>query len=303
MFTLDELKVNRNLGEEFPEYGFDAGHHRCAEYHRSDFEDYPDRYPPVSFRTGTKLQQRNRDQRTMDLRAWDLAADPLLFQKVSEVYKALLESCCGLNREAIEYLKMQGISEETAKKFGLAYISDYAMASDFLFRRFPRELLEWTGLLSAKKNLKFYMHKLLFPYVMDRRVVFLQGRTLDSQITPKEINLDRPCPCPFNANAARIEGVERVYLCEGVINTLILIERGLPAVGIPGCGSFKRNWVEFFRGKNVLICFDSDNPGQSVANHVHDLFARAKIESRIIVLPSGEDVNSYLEVLHQFEVE
>lgn len=48
---------------------------------------------------------------------------------------------------------------------------------------------------------------------------------------------------------------------------------------------------------------DSDKPGQSAASYIRDLFARAKIESRIIVLPFGEDLNSYFEVLRQFEAE
>jgi DNA primase len=238
-----------------------------------------------------------------DRAAMQAALDTAILQKVYEVYEFLLESCGGIGREAAKYLHGRGISEETAKKMRLAYISDYGWLCSLLAHKFPQELLNWTGLFNASGRLKFYKHRLLFPFTQSKRVVYLQARALDGRTRPKELNLNRPFPCPFNVEMLKEESVKCVYLCEGVIDTLTLFERDLPAVGIPGCGSFKRNWVKFFRGKKVLICFDSDNPGQSAANHVHDLFAQAKIESKIIVLPSGEDVNSYFEVLHQFEVE
>lgn len=234
--------------------------------------------------------------------ALQAALDSAIFQKVYEVYEFLLESCGGLSREAAKYLHQRGISEETAKKMRLAYISDYGGLCRCLAKKFPQGILGWTGLFNTNGRLKFYKHRLLFPFLLNGRVAYLQARALDGRTSPKELNLNRPFPCPFNVDKVKEESVKWVYLCEGVIDTLTLIERGLPAVGVPGCGSFKRNWVEFFRGKKVLICFDSDNPGQSAANHVHELFAQAKIESRIIVLPSGEDVNSYFETLRQFEV-
>jgi DNA primase len=237
-----------------------------------------------------------------DLDAMEAALDPTIFQKVYEVYEFLIESCGGFGREAVKYLHQRGISAETAKKMRLAYISDYGGLCRCLAKKFPQEILGWTGLFNANGRLKFYKHRLLFPFLMGGRVVYLQARALDGRTKPKELNLNRPFPCPFNIDIVKEEGLNRVYLCEGVIDTLTLIERGLPAVGIPGCNSFKKEWVRYFRGKKVLICFDSDKPGQSAANYVHDLFARAKIESKIIVLPLDEDVNSYFEVLRQFEV-
>jgi len=82
-----------------------------------------------------------------------------------------------------------------------------------------------------------------------------------------------------------------------------LIERGLYAIGVPGINCFKKGWIRFFKGKDVSIVFDRDKPGESAARYVNSLFVKAGIESRVIVLPSGEDVNSYFEVLRQFEAQ
>jgi DNA primase len=237
-----------------------------------------------------------------DLDAMEAALDPTIFQKVYEVYEFLIESCGGIGREAAKYLHQRGISEETAKKMRLAYISDYGGLCRCRAKKFPQEILGWTGLFNANGRLKFYKHRLLLPFTTSGRVVYLQARALDGRTRPKELNLNRPFPGPFNIDIVKEKALKRVYLCEGVIDTLTLIERRLPAVGIPGCNSFKKEWVRYFRGKEVLICLDSDKPGQSAASYIRDLFVRAKIESRIIVLPSGEDVNSYFEVLRQFEV-
>jgi DNA primase len=232
----------------------------------------------------------------------ETTSDPVIIQNLYEVYEFLLESCGDLAREAVRYLHQRGISEETAKKMRLAYISDYGGLCRCLAKKFPPEILGWTGLLNANGRLKFYKHRLLLPFTTSGRVVYLQARALDGRTRPKELNLNRPFPCPFNIDILREKGLSKVYLCEGVIDTLTLIERGLPAVGIPGCNSFKKEWVRYFKGKEVLICLDSDEPGKSAASYIHDLFARAKIESKIMVLPLGEDVNSYFEVLRQFEV-
>ena len=252
-------------------------------------------------RAGIKAEQQD-DQKEDAQHALSAAADPVLFQRVSEVYEFLLESCGSLNREAVKYLHKRGISEDTARKQRLAYISDYGGMCRCLAKSFPQEILGWTGLFNASGRLRFYRHRLVFPFVMEGRVVYLQAKSLDGRTRPKEMNLNRPFPCPFNIDAVEQDGVRKVYLCEGVIDTLTLIERGLTAVGVPGINCFKKEWVRFFKGKEVLIVFDRDKPGEAATRYVQSLFVRADLESKTIVLPSGEDVNSYFGVLRQFEV-
>jgi hypothetical protein len=244
--------------------------------------------PLISSEAENKLTRRATDRRAADFRALDLVADPLLFQKVSAVYEALLEYCGELSEEPLRYLRTHAISEDTARKFRFGYVSDYAKSINYLVDRFPEELLVWTGLFNDKGNFRFYKHRLLIPYTLDGRVVYVQGRILESGVEPEEIGLDRPFPCPFNIDVVKRDGVKKVYLCEGAIDTLTLVERGLPAIGIPGYRGFKREWIRYFLGKQTLLVVNPDSQGRQNVSFIHNLFARAMFRFKIVVLPPGE---------------
>jgi CHC2 zinc finger/Toprim-like len=58
-----------------------------------------------------------------------------------------------------------------------------------------------------------------------------------------------------------------VYLTEGESDCLALIAAGLEADGTAACvaspgTSFPRDWGKLFAGKQVIICFDNDEPGR-----------------------------------------
>lgn len=59
-----------------------------------------------------------------------------------------------------------------------------------------------------------------------------------------------------------------VYVTEGESDTLALIAAGLEADGTAACvaspgTSFPRDWAPLFRGKRVVLCFDTDQPGRT----------------------------------------
>lgn len=60
-----------------------------------------------------------------------------------------------------------------------------------------------------------------------------------------------------------------VWLCEGVFDTLTLIEAGLPAVGVPGT-DFKGHWALLFEEADVVLAFDPDDAGQAFAERLLD---------------------------------
>lgn len=69
--------------------------------------------------------------------------------------------------------------------------------------------------------------------------------------------------------AARPEAAT-AYLSEGESDALALVEAGLEADGRAACvaapgTSFPREWAPLFRGKRVVLCFDTDGPGTQAA--------------------------------------
>ncbi len=88
---------------------------------------------------------------------------------------------------------------------------------------------------------------------------------------------------------------ERIIICEGEFDRLVLEAQGLPAVtSTGGAGTFRREWAKDLEGiKEIYICFDRDEAGQRGAWRVGWMIA----DARIITLPeevgAGGDVTDF----------
>lgn len=92
-----------------------------------------------------------------------------------------------------------------------------------------------------------------------------------------------------------------IVLCEGELDCLALISNGINAVsGTAGCATFKREWDNYFTGKDVVILYDYDDPGYNGSINIE---ARLKGRANscrvvnwgeIVVKPfQGFDVSDY----------
>lgn len=208
--------------------------------------------------------------------------------------KALLELAAPVRGKAAAWLKSRRIFKRTWDSRGLRVVEDYRTLSDGLRRRFPMTQLQAWGLFNAAGNLRYYRHTLLLPYFDHGEPVYLQARALDPEVTPKELSLAGPIRLPYNAHL--LDGTPgRLYLCEGVIDTLTLLEAGFPAVGVPGAANFKPSWVERFREKNVFVAFDADAAGEAGAAKVIALLAKSGVEAHRLRIPPGKDINDWMK--------
>lgn len=211
------------------------------------------------------------------------------------------------NTPAKNYLIKRRIFKPVWDKMRLRYLVDYEGVSLALIREFGLELLQAVGLFNEKGNLRYFKHRLIFPY-LDRefRSLYFQSRTIEKDAKPKELNLRGRVPYPYNLSAFD-EKPGWLYLCEGVIDTLTLIGRGLPAVGIPGVSSFKAEWVSYFKNKNVVLCLDQDEAGRNGTAVIQELLNASGIKNTVngsLLLPErfrmkeGEDINDYFGGRH-----
>lgn len=85
---------------------------------------------------------------------------------------------------------------------------------------------------------------------------------------------------------------DRVWVCEGEFDSLILTQMGYPAVGIPGVSGFKPDWKFLFANAGeVSLVFDGDEAGQKGANRMASILGEVvQGDLRIIRLPEDEDV-------------
>jgi DNA primase catalytic core len=199
---------------------------------------------------------------------------------------------------ALKFFQSRGISYATARAAGIGYISDYRFASTDLRKAIPLDELQAVGLFNAKGNFRLFKHRLVIPYAVEGEVYFLQARNLDWRSQeldgPKQLTFG-PVSIPYNADLL-LQPQEVVHVCEGVTDTLSLIELGLPAVGIPGVNNFRPEWVCLFEDvQDIVLAFDNDAAGHRGAATVAELFRRAGRTVRVLELPEGiKDISEYL---------
>jgi DNA primase len=203
------------------------------------------------------------------------------------------------SHSAYAYLRRRGISAGTACAAGVAYLSpgQYSAASRYLLDRATLGDLQALGLFNDKGNLRLYRHRLLFPLWLEDEAYGILARNHDwrsAKDGPKEL-LIGSAPLPFNCEALADAGGE-VFLCEGAIDTLSLLEVGLSAVGVPGAASFKPEWVPLFDTIEVVVAFDADEAGRRGVEQVARLFTAAgRPAPKVLELPDGvKDVNEWL---------
>lgn len=68
-------------------------------------------------------------------------------------------------------------------------------------------------------------------------------------------------PLLFNSEILKI--VDKVFISEGLIGTMVLSQHGLPSVSMNmGCDSFAPEWIKYFpRIKEIYLLFDRDSAG------------------------------------------
>jgi hypothetical protein len=209
------------------------------------------------------------------------------------VLAALLRLAVPVQGPVARYLQKRRIFKRTWDGQGLRMIDDYAATGAALEREFGRSDLEHAGFFNPAGNLRYYRHRLLFPYFdAAGKPVYLQARGIEDGVKPKELSMAGPIPLPYNVRL--LDGSPgQIYLCEGVIDTLTLLEQGFPAVGAPGAANFKPAWAPLFRNKSVHVAFDPDAPGENGAARAIGILEAAGVEARRLQPPKGLDLNDW----------
>ncbi len=100
--------------------------------------------------------------------------------------------------------------------------------------------------------------------------------------------------------AERLKSNDKVIVCEGEFDQMILEKHGIAAVtSTAGAGTFKREWLDYFHGcQEIHICFDLDEAGKKGAKRVaQGLSAVNDAKIYIASLPQelggGGDITDY----------
>jgi len=211
------------------------------------------------------------------------------------IYETLQDYCGELDPSSLAYLTgaTRGLKKETIKRFQLFSIKDYPATNKFMQEKFNLEQLKQAGLVSEKGNLIFYEHKIIMPFLDNGRIIYLQGRRVDDQ-HPRYLQIKRPVPL-FNTDTLKdIKKGDKIYICEGVFDAMILEQEGYKAVAILGVNNFKPERAGLFKGFDVVLCLDNDESGKLATQALARIFLLQGQKVKTKQLPDGiKDITEY----------
>lgn len=138
-----------------------------------------------------------------------------------------------------------------------------------------------------------YRGRLAIPYITRSGVVSMRFRAIPPDDSPaKYLSLPGDPPRLFNPlDLDRREPF--VCITEGEFDAITAHQAGLPAVGVPGVQAWGSFWPRMFDGyETVYILADNDDKGQGAA--FAEKVASQVPNSRVVLMPEGHDVNSYV---------
>ncbi|HEX8889705.1 MAG TPA: toprim domain-containing protein [Pyrinomonadaceae bacterium] len=221
--------------------------------------------------------------------------EPLGVERMTAICERFLKACRREEQmEGMNYLSRRGIDAKTIRRAGVVYFPRraYRRVMREMQNAFPLEELQRSGLFNAQAHLTFYRHRLLFPFQVEGRAVYLQARTTASGVEPRWHNMRGGVPSLYNIDALNdLQSGAIVYLVEGFTDTLTLLTHGFTAVGLVGAGGFREEWLAPLARFRVVAALDGDEAGQRASARYREMFRARGMQLAQLKLPT--DVNDY----------
>ena len=207
----------------------------------------------------------------------------------------------------LSYFKERGFREETIKKFGLGFAPEkkdiFTLAA--VQKGYNIELLRKIA-LTSKYNSDFFRNRVMFPiHNLSGKVIGFGGRTLqkDKKI-PKYINspeteIYNKSKVLYGAYHAKkaIRQHDECILVEGYTDVISLNQAGIENVVASSGTSLTVGQIRLVKRytPNIKIIYDGDPAGVKAALRGLDLILEQDMNVKVVLLPEGEDPDSYLQ--------
>lgn len=210
---------------------------------------------------------------------------------------------------ALHYFKDRGFREETIKKFGLGYAPNQknAFTQKAISLGYDIELLRKLG-LTSKYDRDFFRDRVMFAiHNLSGKVIGFGGRILNKDIkAPKYINTPETevytkSRVLYGAYFAKqsIRRQDECILVEGYTDVLSLHQAGIENVVASSGTSLTQEQIGLIKrySDNIKILYDGDYAGTKAALRGLDLVLAQGLNVSVVMLPEGEDPDSYLQSL------
>jgi DNA primase len=206
----------------------------------------------------------------------------------------------------LSYFKNRGFREDLIKKFELGFAPQ---APDALTQAankagYNKDFLQDLG-LTTQYGRDFFRDRVMFTiHNMTGKPVAFAGRILDKNakaakyINSPETEIYVKSKILYGAYFAQrsIRKEDRCYLVEGYTDVLSLHQGGIENVVASSGTSLTIEQVRLIRRmtSNLTILYDGDDAGRKAALRGMDLALVQDLNVRVVLLPDGEDPDSYL---------
>ena len=194
-------------------------------------------------------------------------------EHAAKIYQDLLYKDSG--KQALEYIKTRGFSDEMIKKYRIGYAPKSNIISS-TFNNIKIDKLTATGLVRVGefRPYDFFRDKLMFPiFNAHNQIIAFSGRSLDGS-EPKYINttdteLFHKRQTLFGFNFARdaIHRKNRSIVVEGQIDAIQMQNHGFAETVAPLGTALTEDHIAILckSNRNIVFCFDGDTAGQKAA--------------------------------------
>ncbi|HVP36111.1 MAG TPA: DNA primase [Terriglobales bacterium] len=253
-------------------------------------------------RANISLPQKTSDQKTTE------TLDQLFYanQVANEYFLDSLKQ----SKKAKDYLQTRGFSSEIIEVFSIGYApAEWDGLIKFSNEKgLKPEILLSAGLIVEKeKKTGFYDRfrgRVTFPiFNLSQKIVGFGGRIIQEKDEPKYLNspespIYHKGKILYGLNLSKdvIRDKKAAVLVEGYIDLISLYQSGITNMVAPLGTSFTQDHARLLSryAEKVYLLFDSDRAGESAVFRSVDLLFDAGVEMMIVVLPSGEDPDSFV---------
>lgn len=209
----------------------------------------------------------------------------------------------------LAYFKNRGFSEETIKKFGLGYAQKNrdSFTQHALSKGYDKPLLQELG-LTSKYDADFFRDRVMFTIRnLSGKVVAFAGRIMQKKAkAPKYINspeteIYHKSKVLYGMYLAKgpIRKADECIMVEGYTDVISLHQAGIENVVASSGTSLTVGQIGLVKRftPNIKIIYDGDKAGVKAALRGLDLVLEQDLNVKIVLLPEGEDPDSYLQAV------
>lgn len=218
-------------------------------------------------------------------------------------------------RDALDYLKNRGLSDETIAHFGLGYSNKF---SDDLYRYlksagYDDDILSKSGLITMDERKGVYdkfWNRVMYPIMdVNNKVIGFGGRVM-GEGAPKYLNSPETMVFDksrnlYGLNFARQSRKNYMIICEGYMDVIALHQAGFTnAVASLGTAftGLQASLLSRYT-KEVFLTYDSDEAGTKAALRAIPIMKEAGLTTRVINMKPYKDPDEFIKALGAQEFE